>query len=563
MTGIAIGGQFNEGYGATKPAQTSDCIQPPKIENSFSISPVQHENTIAQHVRFNVHELRGSDIESGLAVEEQGSLPEVIVLSSDEEGPPKPKRAKPFPSANNTNSFSAIESSSMYTHPAVGEPDLMNVLPQSNNVHETQNLNDSLEEFEMLPPLECPLDKVQSATSVEEERHTSMDRRHPGELVVEQSISVYSQMPNQNQSTNDGIYGDFNTTFGDQNDSATVSTPSYLKRDSLFNPFRAKSQSSSNSAVGLLQSTYWDGKTPTQKQIRDSVRNSLADFRPIPGSYDPFPPLNNHVTNTARMAREYFSGGPPPPGFLAGAVVRKTPPSNSESSHTDLSSEAVVQRTPVKSLSLGREDGKMIRLQSDDRAMITGPASHKPLANYPHVSTNTVLGGGMSSRRRQRGSDYEGVLIGDGNDCGEIKGSYPNIMNGSGVNERDQASTRINRFADLKAFHQLQNQPSGYSGTRASLPTSSNFNIKASVSNSLKHAESRVVDDPWMGCGVIGPPVRVKVCMYVRMYVNMGQWYIMYSPCTCCTLLKQVYVGPYYCQLLYYYCSVSYRRSSI
>ena len=514
MTGIEIGDQFKEHYSTTKPAQTSDCIQrlPPKSENSFSIPPSfpisgsgQHDNTIprdkTQHVRFNVYDLHSSNIENGLTVEEHSSLPEVIVLSSDEEfEPPKPKRAKPLPTTN-SDSFLTVESSSVYSHPAAGESDLVNVLPHSHEVHETQNLNDSLEEFEMLPPLECPLGKVQSTTSVEQQ--VLMDQHHRGAL-LEQSTSICSQTPNQHQSS---IYGDFNITIGDQNNFTAFSAPSYLKQDCLFNPFSTKS--SSNSAVGLLQSTYWDGKTPTQKQIRESVRNSLADFCPRPGSSDPFPPLNNHITNTARMAREYFSGTPPP-GFLAGAIVRKSPPSTSSNSHITLSSESVVQRTPVKSLSLGHEDGKMIRLQSDDRAMIVGPASREPVANYPHIS-NAVLGG-MSSHQWQRASDCEGVPIGNGNNYGEIKGNYPNITNGSGINERRQAS--INRFADLKAFHQLQNQPSDYS-TYASLPTNGNFNIAASVSNSLKHTESRVVDDPWMGCGVIGPPARPKVCMYV------------------------------------------------
>ena len=515
MTGIAFGDQFNEHCGTIKPAQTSDCIQSPKSENSFSIpssfqisDSVQHDNTMlrdkTQHVRFNVYDLHSSDIENGLTVEEHSSLPEVIVLSSDEEEPPKPKRAKPLPFTN-TDSFSTIESSSVYNHPAAGESDLVNVLSHLHEVHETQNLNDSLEEFEMLPPLGCPLGKVQTASL--NEGQVSLDQHHQGAL-LEQSTSVFSQTLNQHQSSNNGIYGDFNITVGDQNNSAAVSTPSYLKQDYLFNPFSTKSKSSSNSAVGLLQSTYWDGKTPTQKQIQESVRNSLADFRPKPGSYDPFPPLNNHITNTARMAREYFSGTPPP-GFLAGAIVRNTPPCTSSNSHTTLSSESVVRRTPVKSLSLGHEDGKMIQLQSDDRAMIVGPASYEPVANYP-LASNTVLG--STSANQWQASNCEGVVI---DNYGEIKGNYPNMTNGSGVNEHQQAS--INRFADLKAFHQLQNQPSDYS-TYASLPTkfNSNFNmIAASVSNSLKHTESHMVDDPWMGCGVIGPPARAKVCMYV------------------------------------------------
>lgn len=488
MSGITFSDQLNQQYGTT-----SDCTQPSNSEESFfSITPsfqtsnsVRHDDPTllgdkTQHVRFSVHNLRSSNIENGLAVEERSSLPEVIVLSSDEEELPKPKRARPLPSF----------SSALYDHPATEESDVINVLAHSHQVHETQSLNDSLEEFEMLPPLEYPLGKVQSTTPVDE-RPVSLDQHHQGTL-IEQSTSIFSQTPNQHQSANNGIYGNLNNAMSDQNNSgATVLTPSYWKQDSLFN---VNSSSTSNSAKSLLRSTYWDGKTPTQNQIRESVRNSLADFRPKPGSYDPFPSLNNHITNTARMAREYFTGTPPP-GFLAGAIVRKTPPSNSDSNHTSLPSETGVQRTPVKSLSLGHEDGKMIRLQSDDRAVIMGPTSYEPVSHH-----------------WQRANDCEGVLIGSGNDYGDrIKGSYPSITNGSRVNEHvQQIST--NRFADLKAFHQLQSQPSDCS-TYASLPTNSNFNIAANIFNSLQRTESHVVDDPWMGCGVIGPPARAKVCI--------------------------------------------------
>lgn len=549
MTGTAIGDQFIEHYGTINPAPTSDCIQHPKSENSFSIPPsfqisdsdsVQHDNPIlrdkTQRVRFNMYDLCSSDnnIENGIsAVEEHSSLPEVIVLSSDEEDPPKPKRAKPLPSTNMTDPFS-ITDPSIYSHPATGENQsvLMNILPHSPHTHEThnaQNLNDSLEEFEMLPaPLECPLGEVQSATSAYDQRcYVSMDQHHQGAVVAEQSISsIFSQTPNQHHSTNNGIYGDFNITIGDQNNFAAISTPSYLKQDSLFNPFSTKSKSPSNSAVGLLQSIYWGGKTPTQKQIRESVRNTLADYRPKSGSYDPFPPPNNHITNTARMAKEYFSSGTPPSGFLAGAIVRKAPPtgSNSDGNHTQsvLSSDShcAVQRTPVKSLSLGHDDGKMIRLQSDDRAMIVGSASHdEPIANYPAHVSNSMFGGTSSHPEWQRATDCEGVLIGNGNDYrGEIKGNYPNLTNGAGVNEHRQVSS-VNRFTDLTAFHQLQNQHS----THTSLSSSSNFNIAASVSSSLKQVESRVVDDPWMGCGVIGPPAKAKVlCHIIYMYVIHG-----------------------------------------
>ena len=558
MTGTAIGDQFIERYATTNPGQNeseSDSIQPPNPENSFSIPPsfqisddsARRDNSMlrdkTQRVRFNVHDLcNGNNTENGLStIEEHGSLPEVIVLSSDEEQPPKPKRAKHLPPTNTTGSFSIAEPS-VYNHPVAGENqsvlmniDLPHLPPHSHEMHDAQNLNDSLEEFEMLrPPLECPLGEIQSATSFNERRHdiVSMDHHHQGAVAVEQSSSsIFSQTLSQHPSTNNSIYGDFNITIGDQHNSAALSTPpSYSKQDSLFNPFSTKSISSSNSAVDLLQSTYWGGKTPTQKQIRESVRNTLADYRPKPGSYDPFPPPNNHITNTARMAREYFSSGTPPAGFLAGAIVRKAPrtSSNLDGNHTVLSSEShrAVQRTPVKSLNLGRDDGKMIRLQSDDRAMIVGSASHddEPVANFPAHASNTVFGGTcMSSHQEwQRATDCEGVVIGNGNDYhGEIKGNYPNLMYGSGVTEHRQVSS-INRFADLKAFHQLQNQPSG-STTHTSLPSSNNyFNITASTSNSLKQAESRVFDDPWMGCGVIGPPAKAKVyyvctctCMYV------------------------------------------------
>lgn len=501
MTGTEIDGRFREHYDSIKPTHTSDYNQPPISENPISIAqsfqisndPVQRDNTTLrnkpQHVRFNVYDLRSSDNENGFINEEHSALPEVIMLSSDEEEPPKPKRARLL-SFTDANTFPAIETSSAYSYTvAGGELDLVGVPPPSHHGHEAQNLNDSLEEFEMPPPLECPLGKVQSATSLDE--GSVLPDQHQG-AISEQSTSAFNQTLNQLQSTNNVIYGDFSITIGNQIP-ATVSTPSYMKQDSLI--FNTKS--SSNSAMGLLQSTYWDGKTPTQKQIRESVRNSLTDFHPKPGSYDPFPPLNNHVTNTARMAREYFSGAPPP-GFLAGALVRKTPPSSSHATP----SESIVPRTPVKSLSLGHEDGKMIRLQSDDRAMTVGPgfSANEPMANYPHASS-TVLGG-TGFHRWQRASDSEGIL-----NYGEIEGNYPNI-NDSGIN--DHQHPPINRFADLKAFHQLQHQPSDY-GTCASLPTNGNFNLTTGISNNSRQIESHVVDDPWIGRGVIGPPARAKV----------------------------------------------------
>ena len=505
-----VSGEFSEHYDSIKPAQISEYNQPlTSLPPSFQVSdePVQHDDTTlqdkTQHVRFNVYDLRSSDIENGLSMEEYNSLPEVIVLSSDEEEPPKSKRARPLPSTD-SNLFPTVEASSIYSH-SVGESDLMIAKSPSHHGHEPQNLNDSLEEFEMLPPV-CPLGNVQSATSVDQQ---ALVDQHEG-AQLQQSMSAFSETHGQYQSAHNGIYGDFSIIFGDQNNSTAISTPSYLKQVSLFNPFR--SRSSSNSAVGLLQSTYWDGKTPTQKQIRESVRNSLANFCPKPGSYDPFPPLNNHITNTARMAREFFSGTPPP-GFLAGAIVRKTPPSNPDGSHTNPPSESVVQRTPVKSLNLGHEDGKMIRLESDDRAMTMGPGPAPTAANYPHTSTAVI--GGTGSHQYS-----EGII-----NYGEIKGNYPNI-NSSGVSERQQTS--INRFSDLKAFHQLQHhQPSDYS-TYASLPENNNFNPIAGISNNSRHTES-LIDDPWLDRGVIGPPARAKVgrlCMYLYHIFWVSVYYL-------------------------------------
>ena len=507
MADLKFGGQFNEYFASIKPTQTADYDQPPKSGNPNSIAPlvhtsdnlVQHESSTlrdkSQHVRFNVYDLHSDNIKNGLSVEDRSSLQEVIVLSSDEEEPPKPKRARTY-SNTDTNLFPTAESMG-YNY--VGESDMVNVLPPSHHEQQQTDLNDSLEEFVMLPPLECPLGRVQSATS----HDVSMDQHQVA--LPELSATTFSQTPDQFQSNN-GIYGDFSITIGDQN-SATSSIPSFLKQDNLCNQSFIDPNSinsSSNSAVNLILSTSWEGKTPTQKQIRESVMDSLADFRPKPGSYDPFPPLNNHVTNTARMAREYFSGAPPP-GFMAGAVVRKTLRSISDGDRTTLSS--AVQRTPVKSLSLGHEDGRMIRLQSDDRAITVGSEAHEPVANYPHAA-NAVFG--TSFHQWQGTASIGGTersLITDGNNYSEIKGNYPN----TGVNEREQPP--INRFADLKAFHQLQHQPSD-NRMCASLPTNGNFNATTGMSSSSKLTEPHVINDPWMGCGVIGPPARAKVCTY-------------------------------------------------
>ena len=539
MAGYNDSGQFDKHYGSVEQpreyTQTSGYNLPSNPENSSSISPsfqicdkpVQCENYAlnghkSQHVRFNVQALCTNDVETGLTVEEQSSLPvpEVIVLSSDDEEPPKSKRPRHHP-ASNSDVFPTVTADSSVYGLSRRESNLVQVLPPSDDRGQLQSLNDSLEEFDTLPPLECPLSRGQSVICYGEK--LAPVNQQEGAL-PEQTALALCQTPNEVRSTPNGIYSDFNITVGDSSSSGT-SMSSYLRQDYLFNSSHVSvDSSSSNSAVGLLQSTYWDGKAPTQKQIRESVRNSLADYRPKPGTHDPFPPLNNHITNTARMAREYFSGIAPP-GFMAGAIVRKTPPSNnSHDSHTAtlVSSESVLLRTPVKSLSLGREDGRMIRLESDDRAMTTvGASAHEAAPNYPHSSTAVLGTGSINTHMHQwqRTRDSERNASTDGNNYNEIRGNYPsNTYSYFGGNERGQVP--INRFADLKAFHQFQNRPLDYR-THASLPRNGIFNAPKSIaSGSIPPVEPdvHVVDDPWMGCGVIGPPVKAKVhtCMHAH-----------------------------------------------
>ena len=512
--------QFEREAITIKPTCTTDHDHIPTVvdSNSYqtdSVSVQERSSSLIgdknQHVRFNVYEVPSSDSENGSTLEESNIfLPDVIELSSDEEQPPKPKRAK-----THSTAFPMTKSSS-FSH--TGGLDLSLTVPSHGQSH---SLDDSLEEFEMQQdPLEYTLAEVQSANpSCEGE--FSMNQH----MLALSRQATFNQPHTQNHRQSYDVFSGSNTTSFISESPSTASRQAYTKRDGLFDPSLtdASGMNSSSSAMNLLSYSSWTGKTPTQKQIRDSVMKSLATFNPKPGSYDPFPPPNNHVTNTARMAREYFSGAPPP-SFMAGAVVRRTPPLLGDGCAT---LAPVVERIPVKSLSLGCEDqrsGKTIRLQCDDRAVITSGSQVRGAAD----KCTTANGLSVNSRQWQiatTGGDDSGLYSlrnSDNDNYDVIKGSYPSVDSF----EREQAPS-AGRFANLKAFHQQQNlmshgcQPSDSNRSHTSLPVAGDFRTRRRVSGSSEKAESSVLDDPWLGCGLIGPSARAQAKVHVHIHVCM------------------------------------------
>ena len=99
-------------------------------------------------------------------------------------------------------------------------------------------------------------------------------------------------------------------------------------------------------------------KTPSQKEIRDTVIGKLSSF--------PFgSALQEASSNTAKLGREYYSGMVST-RFIAGTAARQTP-----------------ARNPVKSLdlgfdSLGGEQEQRLRLQSNDRTISVPSGAGRP-----------------------------------------------------------------------------------------------------------------------------------------------------------------------------------------
>ena len=306
------------------------------------------------------------DKDNGYSFEESNSaLSDVIILSSDDEQPPRPKRAKSHP----TTAFSMTEMSGYHQS---DDSDLSLMMSTHNGQY--HGLNDSLEKLEVQHSSQSnypTVSRFQCKTESGEVQMAMHMDEHSLALPV-QPIPTFNHPASlpvvQHQSNS--IYDNLNT-LGSELSKDCSKTDSGL--------FDSSTSSSSNSAVNFMLSNSWESKTPTQKQIRESVLNSITRVNRKPGSHDPFPPPNIHVTNTVRkMARDY-STGPPPPGFIAGAVVRNTPPTSGDD-RTTLA--PVVERTPVKSLSLGNyEERKTIRLQSDDRTITSGSHTRDPIPN--------------------------------------------------------------------------------------------------------------------------------------------------------------------------------------
>ena len=528
---MAVGDHFNVNPSAINPVSTStsgfEDNHTTPAESSYSTSSNQScqgdsnafikQKAFAQkdrshHVRFNVCDLPSCTGGSGSTdFEEPSDHPDVIVLTSDDddERPPSPKRVRRehtedvFP----TSEFSK---QSFFT-----DFDKTRVSTLNSRSHD---LNDSLEEYELQHQLECPLAEGQGAITSHE--RVSIDQRPLAQ--VEHSMLTFTSEPDHHQSRN--IYGNLSAHCDVSGRSSEVEQrhTSYSNSSSIFDPPVVEPStaisSSSNSAFNLLKSTSWEGKTPTQKQIRETVMNSISRIKPKPGAHDPFPPPNNHVTNTARMAREFFSGDPPP-GFMAGAIVRSTPPDSGDDRATFATSTGV-ERTPVKSLNLGNEDRQRVWLQSNDRSLAStsGSQSHNS-TNRGLRFPNTLAPGSVSFQQHQRAIDdrpghSSKLTPANYNNNIMIEGSYPNMRRSFVRSEREKSST-INRFADLKTFHQLQHPPMAtVASGKASEPIferDTNNSMRRGLLGQTDTGGRDGVDDPWMGCGVIGPSVRAKV----------------------------------------------------
>ena len=486
VTDFETGREFNRQHVSITPSDHNHApppvsLIPPSTCQSRQTSGVQVQHNDDHHVRFNACDLHNKvDIAT---FEKVRKPPEVIVLSSDDDEPPRSKRAK-------SESLSEYPTSEGLGYNVIDNPENFDQSIMFSLDGKSQNLNDSLEEFEMHTQFDYPLtNEVQSTARCTSDSHTSVN--HPPLAFPGQPVYNFNQAQNQCQ-TYSSIYGNLNmaSVGGDDNTKGDS-----RQADSSF------MNTSSNSAVNLLMSSSWEGKTPTQKQIRDSVMNSILRTDPKPDSYDPFPPPNNHVTNTARMAREYFTGAPPP-GFMAGAIARKAPPISSDD-RTILTPS--VERTPLKSLSLGHEDSrKTIRLQSDDRSIATGGRVYD--SNSIHASNAQSMVSNRPQRHGISGGDVSSSRI-THEIYNTMEGCFPQSTTGFMPNYGEQSS--ISRFADLKAFHQQQQQPSS-TGGRVSVPL---LSTRATADDSSERNKSNndIFDDPWFRCAVVGPSVRAKV----------------------------------------------------
>ena len=463
-------------------------------------------------MRFNIHDLPKTSSGCGFSGRglmnlEQPSVPrDVIVLSSDDdERPPSPKRVR---QEHQVNSFTISETSGNNCMMTFGQNTA--AMPSALGAH-SHDLNDSLEECEMQHHLECPLVEGQSAMDVGEE--LLLDQQP-----LARSPFTLNLQPTHYQSCD--IYGSLNISHegsGPSDGGEHRQQEYHSNMHSVFDPVTVDSSSTSSSssaALNLVKSTSWEGKTPTQKQIRETVMNSISRIEATPGTYDPFPLPNNHVTNTARMAREYFSGDPPP-GFVAGAIVRSTPP-DCDNDRTMLS--AGVEHTPLRSLTLGNEDdGRRIWLQSNDRSLASssGSQGYSCASNQRICFSKTPQADNVGLQVQQgtggNGRGYSSRLPASAN-YNLIEGTTPSTRRSFGRVEREQTST-ISRFSDLKTFHQLQHPPpvATTAGGRACEPAGPG----REEYRGSGQTELCIDDDPWMGCGVIGPSIKAKVLLTI------------------------------------------------
>lgn len=499
VTGFEIEHKFDDGNNVSKPSFTPGYSRPHPVTVNPSLNNQSLQNT-SHHIRFNIYDQSSSDTEvDGSNFEQLNTLPEVIVLTSDDDEPPKPKRAKPDPTipfpTTDTSRYSDVadladfnQSASVVTAPSD---------------RQSFDLNDSLKEFEAIQTpfsSDCPItSEIQKTAPYDSEDYTSVDQ-DPRILTSGQPVhDVYSQTPSQYHS-HSSIHSDMNiaSVRGDKQYREGVSRQMCGKTESMFNKSMIHSSffnTPSSSAVNLFMSSIWGDKEPTQDQIQESLMKAISRIDSKPGSCDPSPPTDNHITNTARIAQECFNGAAPR-GFLAGSVVRRTPPISGD---VDAPVGPTVKRTPLKSLSLGHEDNKTIRLQSDDRSIPAGGHIRGPNKNNKGHASNVLSATSNQPQRptmsvSNRGDIYSSSMISQ-KPYNPFKGSFPNRCS---ADERELSS--ISRFADLKAFHQLQHQPSG---GRLSIPLSMTGGFNSTTGISEDHWLRRVkMIDPTVGSKV-------------------------------------------------------------
>ena len=232
-----------------------------------------------------------------------------------------------------------------------------------------------------------------------------------------------------------------------------------------------------SSTMHLFSSSQRLGKTPTQKQIRETVMRDIVLSNSDPST--------SSMSNKARLAREYYTG-PPPASFMASSAVRNTPN---------------VQRTPVKALDLGIGQGvreSAFRLKSNDRIFGSTSSSNSRDVSRHNALLNRCLGFEQNAgdqpyydRQKERAETNTRHSL-----FQPQTGS--SVTNGFGIKGRPAirgANSSSMSGNDLKAFHQRQ--------VSSEKPSSTSIFPAASMKSGIVRCSDQLAD-PWSGRDRIG-----------------------------------------------------------